>query len=125
MNGFAKAACASCALVGVIGAAIADEAVQSGREVNERRCRGCHGGTAPADFPIGPSLAGIIGTQAGTRDSGVHSRAVIDSGIVWDRESIRRSLSDPRREIPGTFMPGAVGDPAELERLLDDLESLR
>jgi cytochrome c len=55
----------------------------------------------------------------------VHSRALIDSGIVWDRESLRRFLADPRSAIPGTIMPVGVADPQELESLLDYLETLR
>jgi cytochrome c2 len=78
--------------------------VQAGRQVFEQRCRNCHGGTAAADYPIGPSLSGIIGTKAGTQDSGMHSRAIMDSGIVWNRESLRRFLSNPQREIPGGLM---------------------
>ena len=112
------------ALAGLMGPACADEAA-SGREVYEFRCRTCHGGTAPADTPLGPKLAGIVGTKAGTQVSGMHSRALIDSGIVWDRESLRRYLADPRRAIPGTLMPVGVADPAELESLLDYLETLR
>jgi cytochrome c2 len=98
--------------------------VAAGRQVYERHCRTCHGGTAAADSPIGPSLVGIIGKKAGTQPSGVHSLASIDSGIVWDRASLRRFLSAPSREIPGTSMPVSVTDPAELESLLDYLESL-
>jgi len=124
MNYFRKLLCVALALAGVISAAAADE--QSGRQVFERRCRGCHGGaSAPADYPIGPRLDGIVGSNAGTADHGVHSRAVIDSGIVWDRDSLRRFLSHPQREVPGTLMSGSVADPAELENLLDYLESLR
>jgi cytochrome c len=120
-----RLACVALALAGLIDhRARADEAA-SGREAYESRCRTCHGGTAPADSPIGPSLAGIVGRRAGTQASGVHSRALIDSGIVWDRDSLRRFLSDPGRAIPGTFMPVRVADPAQLESLLDYLESLR
>jgi len=97
----------------------------SGREVYELHCRTCHGGTARADSPFGPSLIGIVGTKAGSQASGLHSRALIDSGIVWDRDSLRRFLADPRRAIPGTIMPVHVADPAELESLLDYLETLR
>jgi cytochrome c len=120
-----KPACVAFALAGLIAAASADEFTQSGRQLFERHCRTCHGGTAPADSPIGPSLSGILGRKAGTNVSGVHSRAAIDSGIVWDRESLRRFLSVPRREIPDSIMPVGVMDPAELERLLDYLESPR
>jgi cytochrome c len=84
------------ALAGMIGSASA--AGEPGREVYERHCRTCHGGTTPPDSPLGPSLVGIIGTKAGTQASGLHSRALTESGIVWDRESLRRFLSDPRRE---------------------------
>src|SRR5512145_3328869 len=124
MDTLRKLACVALALASLTGAASADEPA-SGQEVFELRCRTCHGGTAPADSPIGPSLAGIVGTKAGSRASGVHSRALIDSGIVWDRESLRRVLADPRRAIPGTIMPVGVADPDELESLLDYLETLR
>jgi len=121
---FRKLAWVALALAGLIDPACADEAA-SGREVYELRCRTCHGGTARADSPLGPSLTAIVGTKAGSQASGVHSRALIDSGIVWDRESLRRYLADPRRAIPGTIMPVGVADPAELESLLDYLETLR
>ena len=49
----------------------------------------------------------------------------MDSGIVWDRASLRRFLSNPEREIPGTLMAVSVRDRAELESLLDYLETLR
>ena len=125
MKCFRKSAYAALALAAVIGAAIAEDPVQSGQQVFERRCRNCHGGTAPADYPIGPSLSGIIGTKAGTQDSGTHSRAIMDSGIVWNRDSLRRFLSNPQREIPGGLMFVRMTDAAELESLLDYLESLR
>jgi cytochrome c len=126
MNCSGESACLALALAGVVGAAAAeDDQVQAGRQVFERRCRTCHGGTATADIPIAPSLAGIVGSRAGTGASGVHSRPVMDSGIVWDRASLRRFLSNPQREIPDSLMAAfRVTDPAELETLLDYLETL-
>ena len=116
---------AALALAALIGAALAQDPVQSGWEIFDRRCRTCHGGTAPADSPVGPSLSGIVGTKAGTQASGLHSLGALDSGIVWDRESLRRFLYEPRVQMRGTIMPVRVEDPEELERLLDYLESLR
>ena len=100
-------------------------AADSGREIYERRCRTCHGGTAPADSPLGPSLVGIVGTRAGTQPSGLHTRAMRETAIVWDRDSLRRFLRDTRSVVPGTTMPVTVMDADELERLLDYLESRR
>ena len=125
MGYFSKATCAALALGGLVAATSADQSVETGRQLYDRHCRTCHGGTGPADLMIGPSLTGIVGKKAGTAAAGIHSRAAIDSGIVWDRESLRRFLSVPRRDIAGSIMPVGVTDPAELERLLDYLESLR
>jgi cytochrome c len=97
----------------------------TGQAVYESRCGSCHGETGMGDFRLGPSLAGIVGARAGTQPTGVHSRALMDSGIVWDRDSLRRFLSDPPRAIPGTIMPVGVADPAQLEHLLDYLDALR
>ena len=47
------------------------------------------------------------------------------AGRFADRESLRRFLSVPRAEIRDSIMPVGVDEPAELERLLDYLESLR
>ena len=124
MSDFLKSACAAFVLTGLIATAWAGDA-ESGRRIFDQRCRTCHGGTAKADSPIGPNLSGIVGTRAGTQPSGIHSRAAIDSGVVWDRESLRRFLSVPRREIPESIMPVGVARPDEIDSLLDYLESLR
>lgn len=76
------------------GAAVAAD---PGRDVYARHCRTCHGGTAPADSSLGPSLVGLIGAKAGTQTSGLHSRALTESGIVWDRESLRPSATRGRQ----------------------------
>ena len=113
------------ALAALAGTAFAGEPAQAGREVFERQCRTCHGGTRPPDLAIGPNLNGIYGARAGTQPGGTHSRATMDSGIVWDRQTLRGFLSAPRREIPTAMMPDGLSDPAEVESLLDYLESLR
>jgi len=125
MRYFPKSACVALVLAGAVAAAPAVESAESGRQIFDRRCRTCHGGTGPADSPIGPDLSGIVGKKAGTQASGIHSLGAIDSRVVWTRESLRRFLSVPRGEIAGSIMPVGVADPAELERLLDFLESSR
>ncbi len=101
------------------------QSVEAGKKIFARRCQTCHGDTGPADSPIGPDLRGIIGKKAGSEHSGTHSRAAVESGVVWDRQFLRRFLSAPQKTIPGTIMPVQVTDPRELDELLDYLESLR
>lgn len=103
----------------------ADEPAARGRKIFESRCATCHEGSPPSTATLGPSLPGIVGRKAGTGKSGVHSRALAESGIVWNREVLRRYLSNPGREVPGTIMPVRVEDPKQLEDLLDYLETLR
>jgi cytochrome c len=125
MNGIRIWMFGATALAVLGGPATAGPPAPSGKELFERHCSTCHGGAAPADSPIAPNLAGIVGARAGTQASGTHSRAVSESGVVWDRDSLRRFLSEPWRAVPGTLMPVRVDDPRELESLLDYLESLR
>ena len=114
------------ALVWALGVpALADEPASAGRRIFESRCASCHETAGSSAGTLGPGLAGIVGRKAGTGKSGVHSRAMVESGIVWSRGSLRRFLSDPAREVPGTIMPVRVEDPKQLEDLLNYLESMR
>ena len=112
-------------LAAASGLAAADASLDAGRKIFVQRCQTCHGGTGPADSPIGPDLRGIVGKKAGSEASGLHSRAALESDIVWSRESLRRFLSAPAKELPGTLMPASITDPKELDELLDFLQSLR
>jgi cytochrome c len=105
----------------VLGASLAaaDDFSDPGRRIFERRCQACHVAGK------GPDLVGVLGRKAGTADSGVHSPAVIEYGVVWTRSSLRRFISDPGRETPGTFMQIRVQDPKELDDLLNYLETIR
>ena len=105
--------------------ALGDEPANAGRKIFESRCASCHVGAGSSTGTLGPSLAGIVGRKAGTGKSGVHSRAMAESGIVWSRDSLRRFLSNPAAEVPGTIMPVRVEDPKQLEDLLSYLESMR
>ena len=53
---------------------------------------------------IGPSLHGIFGRKAGTIEGFVYSRAMRESGIVWDAKAIDRLIQNPRAYVPGTRM---------------------
>ena len=103
----------------------ADESTSPGRKVFESRCVSCHESSPPSTATLGPGLAGIVGRKAGSGNSGVHSRALAESGIVWNRGSLRSFLSDPGRAVPGTIMPMRVENPKEIEDLLNYLETLR
>jgi cytochrome c len=125
MNSLRKLACAASLLAVVNLASAADTTAETGKKVFQNRCQTCHGITGPADSSLGPNLVGIMGRKAGSADTGVHSRATVGAGTVWNRASLRRYLSEPAREMPGTIMSAQVRDQQELEALLNFLETLR
>jgi cytochrome c len=96
----------------------------SGKEIYQNRCLGCHGGGG-TENTLGPSLVGIIGRKAGTGDSGVHSRAMTESGIRWDETSLRIFLAAPTKTLRGTNMPVSVDDAGEIDDLIAYLKTLR
>lgn len=74
-------------------------------------CSVCHSLVRDKKW-IGPSLQGIFGRKAGTIEGFVYSRAMRESGIVWDANSIDLMIQNPRVFVPGTRMyfkglPGA------------------
>lgn len=67
------------------------------------QCRTCHV-TDPGINRTGPSLAAIIGREAGTVDGYKYSPANADSGITWTEEQMYVYLENPQKIIPKTKM---------------------
>lgn len=67
------------------------------------KCRQCHV-VEPGVNRVGPSLAGIVGRDAGSVDGFNYSKANAESGIVWSEEKLFQYLEDPRGVVVGTKM---------------------
>lgn len=96
----------------------------AGKQIYDMRCLGCHGGGTTAST-IGPNLTGIVGRKAAIGETGVHSRALIESGITWDEASLRTFLAAPTKAVAGTIMPVGVPDPQQIDDLVAYLRTLR
>lgn len=96
----------------------------AGKKVYASRCLGCHGDLKTTST-LGPNLTGIVGRKAGTGESGVHSRALVESGITWDEASLRKFLAAPTKQVPGTNMPVDVPDPQQIDDVVAYLRTLR
>jgi cytochrome c len=82
------------------------------------QCKTCHV-TDPGQNRIGPSLAGIVGRQAGTVAGYTYSPANKNSGITWTKEKLFQYLENPQRVVPGTKMAFAgIQDPQKRADLI-------
>lgn len=67
------------------------------------QCKTCHVRDEGVNR-IGPSLAGIVGRQAGTIAGFAYTDANKNSGITWTPEKLFQYLENPQRVVPGTKM---------------------
>jgi len=80
------------------------------------KCAACH--ALDDTMADGPSLKGVFGRKAGTRDDYRYSAAMVRSGVVWDEMTIDAYITDPQAFIRGNRMSFA-GIPSKADR--DDL----
>lgn len=78
----------------------------AGKAYFTQTCRQCHS-AEPGDGggEIGPSLVGVFGRPAGVGDIRfAYTKALTDSKLVWNLETLDRFLTDPAATVPGTTM---------------------
>ena len=75
------------------GAAMAGDAA-AGEKVF-KKCKTCHSMEAGKN-KVGPSLAGVFGTAAGSVEGYKYSKALLESGITWDEGNLDTYLLKPR-----------------------------
>ena len=83
-------------------------------EKSFRKCLPCHAIGPGAQNKVGPEQNGLDGRKAGTVAGFTYSEANKNSGIVWNDDTFKQYIVDPRAKIPGTKMifPG-IKDPKE------------
>jgi cytochrome c len=88
-----------------------------------RKCKACHSLEA-GKKKMGPTLAGIMGRQAGSVEGFRYSKAMKAADIVWNSETVAAFLAAPRKYVKGTKMAFAgLRKPADIENLLAYLEA--
>jgi len=94
----------------------------------QQSCAVCHTTSlGPGNSVIvkqGPSLVGIIGRRAGTGLSFNYTKALSESGIVWDSTTLDNFLTSPMQAVPGTLMPMPVPDAGNRRNVIAYLATL-
>lgn len=83
-----------------------------------RDCRSCHIANGPG-HKTGPHLYQVIGREAGNVDGFDYSAALLESDIVWTRDTLDAFLVNPMEYLPGTKMGVAgIDDPDQRARII-------
>ena len=68
-----------------------------------KKCVACHS-LQEGKNKIGPSLYNLLGRKAGSVEGYKYSKAMKNSDVVWDEESLDKFLTKPRKFIKRTKM---------------------
>lgn len=89
------------------------------------RCAACHS-VSEASSEQAPSLLGVVGRAAGSREDFRYSRPMTRSGITWDEATLDAFLKSPDEVVPGTRMPfEGIESDAERSEIIEYLKSLK
>jgi cytochrome c len=91
-------------LVGLVDQTASAADAEKGKQIFDQRCQICHSMESGVN-KIGPSLAGVFGSKAGSVPGYNYSEALKGSGIVWDAQNLNQWLADPHQFVPGDKMP--------------------
>ena len=78
-------------------------------------CMDCH---AIDKDDVGPRHRGVVGRLAGSIPDFDYSKALKNSGLVWDEATLDRWLIDPSALVPGTRMFYSVDKPQDRADLI-------
>jgi len=85
-------------------AALAGEADLANGRRQFRRCQSCHTMTEGGRHTVGPNLYGVLARPAASAPGFSYSRALRDSGLEWDRDTLDAWIENPRHLVPGNRM---------------------
>ena len=107
------------------GAGTAEAAgdVQAGQSVFGR-CAACHS-TSPGVNKIGPSLAGIVGSQSGAVPGFHFSMAMKNANVTWNDGLLDRFLQNPNGLVHGTTMFFNLPSATDRQNVIAYLDTLK
>ncbi len=106
--------------------AFADGDFEKGKKV-AKKCAACHTLNEGGKNRLGPNLFGILNRKAGTVEGFKYSKAMKNSDIVWDHNTLNEFIAKPKKVVKGTKMSfrgiKKAGKRADLMAYLESLRS--
>ena len=111
--------CVAAALISLLALsapALAEGNIKAGKKIF-KKCKACHD-VKEGKNKVGPSLYNIVGATAGQVEWFKYSKAMAESGLVWDEANLRAFVTKPKELVPGNRMAFAG---LKKEKQIDDL----
>jgi cytochrome c2 len=97
---------------------------EAGQKAFATRCAACHSAQAGQN-KVGPSLAGIVGSKAGTVPDYSFSPAMKSANITWDDASLDKFLANPSGVVHGTKMFVSLPNGSDRANVIAYLNTLK
>lgn len=105
--------------------ALAQGDVSKGQRI-AKKCKACHTMTEGGKNGLGPNLYGVLGQPAGQVDGFKYSKALKESGVIWDEATFNDFILKPKAVIKRTKMSfGGIKKATQREDLLAYFRTLR
>jgi cytochrome c len=103
----------------------AQSPIQGDAERGKALYQGCSACHSIDENDIGPKHRGVVGRTAGTVPDYAYSAALKASGIVWNKVTLDRWLTNPSAMVPGTKMFFLLPDPQNRADVIAYLAELK
>ena len=116
------------AMTGGAVSAHAEGDAAAGAKFFKSRCTACHTADEGGKNKAGPNLFGVFGATAGQRVASFekrHSKALKESGIVWNEETLDSFLTNPKKFVKGTRMSLRVSKEADRANVIAFLKAAK
>ena len=88
-----------------------------------KKCKACHS-LEEGKKKVGPSLFGVIDRAAGSVEGFKYSKAMMESGLTWDDETLEKFLAKPKALVAKTKMSFAgLKKEGDIENLIAYLKA--
>lgn len=113
-----------CAAAGMAAAMAAGSAAFAAGDVTHgealyQGCQDCH---SIEDNGVGPRHKGVFGRVAGTQPDYSYSKALKQSGVVWNEDTLDKWLTNPQGFIPGVKMFYHLAKPQDRADVIEYLK---
>lgn len=69
-----------------------------------KRCASCHSLEQDGRHKVGPNMWDLYGSTAGMKEGFAYSKAMKESDIVWNDETLNAYIENPKKYMPGNRM---------------------